>query len=76
MSYTARYSEAVLSNEPFMDITQAGRFTYDVTLHHGMSSFRPGWRVLGRRRAERKAARELARYKRKQAWRSDTWLVS
>lgn len=47
---------------PYAEIRRTGRWTYYVTVKHGILSYGYGWIVLGRRRAERKGARELARY--------------
>ena len=44
-------------------ITKLGWFFYDVNIHDGLTMWREGKLCLGRRHAERKARRELARYR-------------
>ena len=54
---------------PTAEIEQIGRWTYRVAIIHGLMSYGPdgyGWHVLGRRWAERKAVRELAKYVRRE----------
>lgn len=74
-SGTSAFAAAVLSGELYAYITQVGRFTYSINLHHGMSSRHLGIRI-GRRRAERVATRALARYRLDQARRDRVWIVS
>ena len=65
--------------EPEARIEQAGRWTYSVYVTHGLMSIGPNglpWLRLGRKRAERKARRELARYKRQEARRKAAWTIS
>lgn len=68
-----------LDNErPHAEVQRVGRWTYVVTVHHGLTCYGPGgrgWLVLGRRHAERKAARVLARYLRDEAHRADVTRV-
>lgn len=55
--------------EAHAEIRQVGRWTYRVSIHDGCLVYGPdgyGWRVWGRRRAERKARRELAQYLRRE----------
>jgi hypothetical protein len=66
--------------EPEARIEQTGRWTYSVGITHGAMYIGPGlhgggWLVFGRARAERKAARELARYKRDRARHKAAWTV-
>lgn len=54
-----------MDDQPYAEIEQYGRWTWIVSVHHGPIQWGPdgvGWFVLGRRRAERKAQRALARY--------------
>jgi hypothetical protein len=65
--------------EPEARIEQTGRWTYSITITHGLMSIGPGgygWLRFGRDRAERKAMRELARYKRDLARRKAAWTIS
>lgn len=58
-----------LSPQPRAEIRQIGRWTYRVSVHHGVTVWGPNgccWHVYGRRRAERKARRVLASYLRMQ----------
>lgn len=59
---------------PHAQVQRIGRWTYLVSVHHGLSVWGPnasGWSVLGRRRANRKAAKVLARYLRDEGRRAD-----
>jgi hypothetical protein len=50
---------------PYAQITQKGRWTWLVSIHHDLMVYGPdgyGWTVFGRKRAERLAHRQLARY--------------
>jgi hypothetical protein len=61
-------------DQPHAEVQRVGRWTYRVSVVHGLTCYGPGgsgWHVLGRRRAERKAARVLARYLRDQARQAD-----
>lgn len=63
-------------DQPRVVVQRVGRWTYTVIIEHGMLEYGPDgmpWLVLGRRRAERKAAREYARFLRRRGWRSDAW---
>lgn len=54
---------------PYAEVRQVGRWRHVVAVHDGLLLFAPdgyGWVVFGRRRAERLAARQLARYVRRQ----------
>lgn len=65
--------------EPRAEITRAGRWTYRVVVKEGIGQWGPngyGWTVLGRRRAERKAAKVLARYQREQERQRDVTIVT
>lgn len=51
-------------------ITRRGRWTYGIVIQDGISVYGPaysgmvvGWNVLGRRRAEKRARKELRRYR-------------
>lgn len=60
-------------------IERRGRWTYLVSVHHGITIWAPdgiGWYVLGRRRAERKARRVLARYVRQLTAGQDVQVVT
>jgi hypothetical protein len=64
---------------PFVEITQVGRWTYslsgvidDISIWTRMT----GDRVWGRRRAERRALKRLAQYRRDQQRRRDVTVVS
>lgn len=48
--------------EPEAVITRLGRFLYDVNIRDGLITYREGWTCIGRRWAESKGRRELARY--------------
>lgn len=56
--------------DPYAEITQIGRWTWKVVVREGMAVHGlgggDGWHVLGRKRAERKGHRVLARYVRDQ----------
>lgn len=57
------------SQQPRAEIRQIGRWTYRVSVHHGVTVWGPNgccWHVYGRRRAERKARRVLTSYLRMQ----------
>jgi hypothetical protein len=63
---------------PTAEIEQTGRWTYRVAILHGPMSYGPdgyGWLRLGRRLAERKGRRELARYLRREARHANRWTV-
>ncbi len=49
------------------EISRAGRWTYRIRIVDGIGVISPsgGWNVLGRQRAERRAAKLLAWYRRK-----------
>lgn len=67
------------SGHPVGQVTRVGRFTYRVVIIDGMLEFGldgHGWRVWGRDRAQRKATRELARYRREQQWGAASWRTS
>lgn len=55
---------------PVAEVQRVGRWTYRVSIARGLVSY-GDWYVLGRRHAERKAARILARYLRDEARRAD-----
>lgn len=62
-----------IDDEPRAEVQQIGRWTYRVSVIHGICSWGPdgyGWHVLGRRRAARKARKALARYLRQEVRRS------
>lgn len=64
--------------EPEARIVQVGRWTYSIEIVHGLMSIGPNglpWYRWGRKRAEAKAARELARYRRGEARRKAAWTV-
>jgi len=63
---------------PFAEITRIGRWTYNVVIRDGLTQYGPdgmGWHVLGSRRAERKARRELDRYLDQENRRRDVTIV-
>jgi hypothetical protein len=51
---------------PYAEITQVGRWTYSIRLHFDLMMTEPAWHRLGRRRAESKARKELARHLRRE----------
>jgi hypothetical protein len=66
-------------SDPYAEVTRHGRWTYDVIIRLGMMAYGPDggpWLIFGRRRAERKAHRELDRYRAKQEDRRDTFIVT
>lgn len=66
-------------DKPYAEIKPVGRWTYRVSVMHGLLSYGPndgyGWLVFGRARAERKAAKVLVRYLRDEARRADVTRV-
>lgn len=65
-------------DEPYVEIRQHGRWTYYVTVHDGITQWGPdggGWIVLGRARAESKARRALAAYRRMEQRQADRHVV-
>jgi hypothetical protein len=63
---------------PRAEIEQTGRWTYRITVHHGMIQWGldgVGWTAFGRKRAERKARKVLRKYLQRQAWQGDRWAV-
>lgn len=65
--------------EPTAVITQHGRWVYGVHITHGLMGIGPDggdWLRLGRRQAERKGHRELARYKRAEERRKSAWTIT
>ncbi|HCT78902.1 MAG TPA: hypothetical protein DGT23_20545 [Micromonosporaceae bacterium] len=79
--------DSQVDNQPYAEITQAGRWTYHIVIHddlfapeHPMAASGYGvwygpWYALGKTRAERKAARVLARYIRDQRRRAQKTIV-
>ena len=64
---------------PVAEIEQTGRWIYRVAIIHGPMSYGPdgyGWLRPGRRWAERKGRRELARYLRKEERHANRWQIS
>jgi hypothetical protein len=64
---------------PFVEVTKVGRWTYDVggvVDGIGVWARLTGERVWGRRRAERRALKRLAQYRRAQDRRRDTIVVT
>lgn len=64
---------------PWVEITRVGRWTYDLSgVHDGVSVWERdiGDRVLGYRRAVRRAAKRLAQYQRMQERRQDVTVVT
>jgi hypothetical protein len=59
-----------IAGEPYASVTRVGRWLHRVEVHHGMMVLTPPWYRFGRRRAERTAARQLARYIRRERWSS------
>lgn len=65
--------------EPEARIAQIGRWSYSIEIIHGLMSIGPNglpWHRLGRKRAEAKARRELARYRREEVRRKTAWKVT
>lgn len=65
-------------HEPVAVIQRLTRFTYRVSVRHGTRRWGPdgyGWVIWGRNRAEHKASKALALYKRAEARRAETWEV-
>ena len=66
--------------EPEVHIGQHGRWSYVVSIHHGLMRLGPyygyGWVRWGRSRAERKGRRELAKYKRDEARRRNVRTIT
>ena len=55
-------------------VERIGRWTYLVVIRDGLMRYGPdgcGWHVLGRRWANSKARRELAKYRRSQQWKCE-----
>jgi hypothetical protein len=48
--------------DPYAEITQVGRWLWQIEIHDGLMVLTPPTHKLGRRRAERAAHRKLARY--------------
>jgi hypothetical protein len=64
---------------PRAEIEQVGRWIYRIAIIHGMMSYGPdgyGWHRLGRKHAESKARRELARYLRSEARHENRWSIN
>lgn len=64
----------ILAAAPHAVVLQTGRWTYRVYVADGISQWGRdgyGWTVWGRRRAERKGRKVLARYLREQAERAE-----
>lgn len=60
--------------EPYAEVKRYGEFTYTVKIIDGFMAYGPDgghWFVLGRKRAERKAERELRRYLREQGYQAE-----
>ncbi len=55
----------VEAEQPHAEITRAGRWTYRIRIVHGIGTYAPvgGWHILGRQRAEKRAAELLAQYR-------------
>jgi hypothetical protein len=65
--------------EPEAHIRRVGRWTYYVTVTHGIISWGPdggGWHVLGRKRAHRKAEWALRRYQLSQRREADVETIT
>ncbi len=65
--------------DPEALVTRIGRWSYEIYVIHGAMAIGPNgypWHRFGRARAERKARRELARYKRERARHKVTWRIS
>ena len=78
MSDVRRFGDLNDDEAPCAEIEQTGRWTYTVTVHHGMIQWGPngaGWIVFGRKWAERKARKVLRQYLQRQAWQGDRWTV-
>jgi len=72
---------------PYAEVKQVGRITYRIVIRDGISQCGPGfmgvvlgWRVWGRKRAERMARKVLAQYFAEQArnerWQREAWQVT
>lgn len=67
---TARLPGLYDRGEPYAEVRRSGRWSWWITVHHGPTSSLEGHIVVGsRQRADRIAARFLARYRREQ----DRW---
>ncbi len=65
--------------KPRAEITRTGRWTYRVVVKDRLTQWGPngyGWTILGRRRAEKKAIRVLAKYRREQQREKDVTIVT
>lgn len=69
-----------MSDEPVARIRQIGRWRYIVTINQGTMVYGAnlglGWEVWGRKRAEAKGRRELARYRLREARTAAAWDVT
>lgn len=57
-------------------VERLGRWTYRIVIVDGTMEYGPegyGWVTYGRGRAQRKARRQLAKYRRKAAWHAQKW---
>lgn len=67
-----------VDDQPRGEVQRIGRWTYLVSVRRELTTYGPGasgWPVLGRRRAERKAARVLAHYMRDEKRAADVTIV-
>lgn len=70
--------ETIEDPEPRAVVQRIGRWTYTVSVQHGLIQWGPnggGWLVLGRKRAMRKASKVLARYRQRMERREDITAV-
>jgi hypothetical protein len=54
-----------IAHDPHAVVTKVGRWRYRILIHDGLTAYGPdgiGWYRWGRKRAARKAHRELCRY--------------
>lgn len=68
-----------VSDKAVAEVRKVGRWTYRVAITHGILQWGGwegyGWHVWGRRRADRKATRELAAYLRQRARHADVHTI-
>ena len=62
--------------EPEGKVSPAGWGWYHVNVHAGITCYREGWLVFGRSRAEKKARREVRRWKLNEARARQEWTVT
>lgn len=65
-------------DDPHAEITRVGRWTYHIRIVDGIGEHArsDGWATWGRRRAEKKARRILAQYRRQQDEKRDVTIIT